>query len=585
MGETLKGLGVSPGVALGRVWLVRPDLGPGARPDAPARSPEEEIARFSQARRKAREDLQILRERVRVALGEHYAAMFEAQILVLEDPGLLAETEGRIRERGLAAEAALADAVEEFTRRFESVDHGFFRERGGDLGDVHRRLDRLLRGERSSPRSLPGEPLILVTHSLGPSEAVALVHEGVVGLATDVGGPTSHTAILAHALGVPAVIGLHDVTRRVTPGSPVVLDGQRGLVEIEPGPEAVRNAAQRREEWLARESAMSLLSLEPAVTRDGQPVALRANIEISSQVDLALRCGARGVGLYRSEFLFVTRFPRIPSEEEHYQVYREMAEKVAPHPAVIRTLDLGGTGYVPEPEDLRESNPVLGLRAVRLCLKRPDIFLPQLRGLLRSANHGDVRILVPLVTTRQEILAVRALLAREVERLRAEGQSCRGDIPVGAMVETPAAAAIADQLARDCDFLSIGTNDLIQYTLAVDRGNESVVHLYEPLHPAVLRMVEFVARAGRSRGIPVSLCGEMAGDPRWTGLLLGLGLRELSVEPRVLASVAEAVRRVDTRHAEAVARRSLEAPSAEEVARALQEAPDGDGQEKRSHGE
>ncbi len=577
MAEILRGLGVSPGVAVGRVRLVCPDPRVALPARALAKTAEEEIHRLSLARQTARDELLDLADRVRAVLGEHYAAMFEAQLLVLDDPGLMSETERGIRQRGVVAEAALAEAVEEFTRRFESVDQDYFRERGGDLGDVHRRLQRLLRGERSIPRSVPGEPFVLVTHSLGPSEAVALVREGVVGLATDVGGPTSHTAILAHALGIPAVIGLHDVTRRVVPGVGVVLDGERGLVEVDPGPEALRNASVRREEWLARASAMALVSSEPAVTRDGQEVVLRANIEIPAQVDLAVRCGARGVGLYRSEFLFVTRFPRIPSEEEHYQAYREMAERVAPHPAVIRTLDLGGTAYVPASEALAESNPVLGLRAVRLCLRRPDIFVPQLRGLLRAAAHGEIRILVPLVTTREEIVEVRALLAREVRRLREEGHACRESMALGAMVETPAAAVIADQLARDCDFLSVGTNDLIQYALAVDRGNESVGHLYEPLHPAVLRMVEFVARSGRSRGIPVSLCGEMAADPRLVGLLLGLGLRELSVEPRVLASVAEAVRRVDAERAAILARRAMDCRSASEVARALRENAEGSG--------
>jgi phosphotransferase system enzyme I (PtsI) len=311
---------------------------------------------------------------------------------------------------------------------------------------------------------------------------------------------------------------------------------------------------------MERDAATAAREL-PSTTRDGVEMTIRANIEFPSEVELALRFGARGVGLYRSEFLFLTQSPQLPSEEEHYHTYRQIAEQVAPHPAIIRTLDLGGEKYFHEVLGNQESNPVLGLRAVRLCLQRLDIFRPQLRGLLRAATQENLQIMLPLVTTPDEILQVRRLLAEEAEQLRSEGVAVRGDVPLGIMVEVPAAAIAADVLAREADFFSLGTNDLIQYSLAVDRGNEAVSYLYQPLHPGVLRMVRFVADSARRQGIPVAMCGEMAADVAAIGLLIGLGLRELSVQPRSVAAVRRAVSGVDSREAEEWAERQLDLPS------------------------
>ena len=357
MSRILRGLGVSPGVALGRVLLLHSETrGASPLPIPPERIPEE-LDRLHHARDRARRELVDLRDRIRGILGEHYSAVFEVQLLILDDPGLASETERRIREGPVSAPWALQEAVALFTRTFEAVDQGYFRERGGDLADVHRRLQRHLRGERPGGAGLPDGPLILVARSLGPSEAVALVREGVVGLATDAGGPTSHTAILAQALSIPAVVGLHDASQRLRSGDTVVLDGERGLLEVSPDAASLEDAARRREAWLARQSAMAETRDLPVSTADGTEVVLRANIELPEQVALALRCGARGVGLYRSEFLFLTRFPELPTEEEHYAAYRAMAAAVAPEAAVIRTLDLGGEKL---PSDLNlpdEPNP------------------------------------------------------------------------------------------------------------------------------------------------------------------------------------------------------------------------------------
>jgi phosphotransferase system enzyme I (PtsI) len=387
---------------------------------------------------------------------------------------------------------------------------------------------------------------------------MVLARQGIVGLATDMGGRTSHTAILAQALSLPAVVGLHDLSLNVRSGDLVAIDGEAGTVDVAPREDEVHRVKARGEAWKAREAAMFADRELPAVTKDGVEITLRANVEFPQEVAAAVRYGARGIGLYRSEFLFLSHAPEFPSEEEHFRTYLELAEKVAPHPAVIRTLDLGGEKYFHEVLDRQETNPVLGLRAVRFCLTRPDIFRPQLRGLLRAATRADVRIMIPLVTTVAEVRQVKKILVEEAALLTAKGIDCRADVPVGIMVEVPAAAATADLLAKEAAFFSLGTNDLIQYALAVDRGNESVAYLYQPLHPAVLRMLRFVVQAGRAGGLTVSICGEMAADLSLSEMLVGLGFRELSVQPRAIAALRETIRRLDAERAEGVAAAALD---------------------------
>ena len=349
------------------------------------------------------------------------------------------------------------------------------------------------------------------------------------------------------------------------------MDGDRGEVIVAPEPESITAALARRDAWIVLEEEWARSRDLPSITRDGVEILLRANVEFPDEAAAAMRYGARGVGLYRSEFLFVAKAPQLPDEEDHYRTYRDLALRVAPHPAVIRTLDLGGEKYFHEVLDASEANPVLGLRGLRLCLKRPELFVPSVRALLRAAADADVRILLPLVTSVEEVREVRRILTREGESLRAAGVACRPGVPLGVMIETPAAAMTSDVLVREADFLSIGTNDLIQYALAVDRGNPAVASLYEPFHPAVLRMIQFVVRAGRSLGVPVSLCGEMASAPDMVPTLLGLGLRELSCPPRMVPRVREAIRATDV----AAQLREIEARSSADDAA-------GAGRDKRS---
>jgi phosphotransferase system enzyme I (PtsI) len=570
MGEVLQGLGVSSGIAVGKVVLLPATRLPVVPVPTPPERVEEEIQLFAKAREQARGEMEELRGRTKDVLGESYASILDAQILILNDSRFVEETEQRIRVGRVSASWAVKETVENYMHKFEAIEDDYLQERGGDLQDIHLRLQRILRGEHS-PRNLKGRegPLVVVAHSLGPSDSVLLARQNIAGFATDVGGRTSHTAILAQALSVPAVVGLHDLSHRVRSGMDIVLDGETGSVILEPAEDQVRQALEQRRSQETREETLIAAGDLPVVTRNGVEVQVQANIEFPQEVDKAVQYGAQGIGLYRSEFLFLARSPELPDEEDHYGTYREMAAKMAPHPVTVRTLDLGGEKYYHSVLGSDESNPVLGLRAIRLCLKRPDIFRPQVRGLLRAASEGNLRLMIPMVTSAEEIRLVRAMLAEEAGALEAEGTPCRADIDVGIMIEVPAAAVAADLLAEEVDFFSIGTNDLIQYSLAVDRGNESVSYLYQPLHPAVLRMLDFVVKSAVKRGIPVSLCGEMAADPTLAGLLLGMGLREFSVQPRALAPLTRAVREIDTSEEEALLAKVLQQRTAEDVDRLL----------------
>ena len=541
----LGGIAVSPGFAVGRALVIgRWELTVPRYQIAPD-SIRAELRRFWTARRKARLEIQTLREKASSGIGPKYGAIFDAHLMILEDRKLGHDVFKRIQTEGMNAEWALAASMDQLLDTMRKVEDPVLRERGSDIQDVYDRLLRVLGGgdnRHDRVLELPDDTIV-VAQNLSPSDAVWLHTQRIVGFVTESGGPTSHTAILANALEIPAVLGVDGATIEIKAGDFVIVDGIHGNVIVRPTP-AIVDAYRREQAAWKRSGQVGAAAAGPVVTVDGTALVVLANIEFPEEMASVDRVGAAGIGLYRSEFLFLTVAPHLPSEEDHADAYRRIASAAAPRPVVIRTLDLGGEKYFHKVLEAGEPNPVLGLRAVRFCLARPDIFRTQLRGLLRvAAECGNVRILVPMVSGVEEWRDVLRFVEQVRGELTAEGVVLPY-VPLGPMIEVPSAALVADHLAREAAFFSIGTNDLLQYTLAVDRGNRRVAHLNDPWHPAVLRLIARTIEAGRAAGIPVSLCGEMASDPLGAITLLGLGLTEFSCNPLALPEIRAVLRRV-----------------------------------------
>ncbi|GAB4173020.1 MAG: phosphoenolpyruvate--protein phosphotransferase [Thalassobaculales bacterium] len=534
----LQGVGAAPGIAVGPAFVLAADTL--AVPRFAVEDPAAEMARFAAAVAKARRQIRKLKAKTQTlhgAAGEELELLLDAHEAMLTRSRLLRGVEARIREGPVNAEAAVEDEVEALFQQLAGVDAALAAARLGEVREVANRLIRLLSG--TPFRTLADAPAgaVLVAESLTPAETALLDPRRIAGFCTVQGGPQGHTAIMARSLGLPAVLGITDLMERLQPGDRLALDGSSGQVIVRPDPATTavfqrRRAAQRREAGRLRR----LVGL-PAVTRDGVAVRLEANLELPREMPAADAAGAEGIGLLRTEFLFMNR-PDLPSEDEQYLTLKTIVQGMAGRPVTIRTLDLGGDKLAAAvaARGTAGANPALGLRAIRLCLAMPELMDPQLRAILRAAAHGPVRILLPLVTSVAEVLAVR-------ERLGGlAGELGLPMPPVGVMIEVPGAALSADALAQAADFFAIDTNDLTQYTLAIDRGDEQVAALYDPFHPAVLRLVQFSVEAALRRGIPVSVCGEVAGDPRFTPLLVGLGVRELSMAARSLPLIRQRVR-------------------------------------------
>jgi phosphotransferase system enzyme I (PtsI) len=558
------GMPASPGIVIGPVHLLIWEV-----PDVPlVEIPDEaipaEVERFHQAVERAKQRLSQVKARAERQAGPEEAAIFDVQISILSDVELIQRVEGLIHQN-IAAEKAFDLVMIEWRTHFARHSQPMIRERVSDLTDIHIRVLTILLGlPDHDPIDVPkGTNAILVTHDLTPSLTVQLDREAISGIATDAGTRTSHVAILARSLGLPAVVGLRDATTRLRAGDQVVLDGSSGMLIPNPSANLIEAYTDRALREAADEAELQhLVGAEP-ITLDGVRITLRANVDLPEEAEYAAHSGAEGVGLMRTEFLVVGR-ATMPDEEEQYRAYKKVVAAFDNHPIVIRTFDMGGDklpvgGYPTEP------NPFLGWRAIRMCLDEPVLFKVQLRALLRAAMHGDVRIMLPLIVTVDEVRQAKKLLLEAAAELDARGVEYRHDLPLGVMVETPAAAVAADTLAHDVAFFSIGTNDLVQYTLAVDRGNANLASRFTPLHPAVLRLIHRIVEVGGHHGLEVSVCGEMASQPLMAFALIGLGVRQLSVAARSVPLVKRIVRGVSARVATDAADAALNAQTAREA--------------------
>ncbi len=564
------GLGVSSGVAIGPAHVV--DHG-GATVDhylIGASETEAEIERFQAGVAAARLEIEELGRAVTKHLDAQQASIFDAHVQLLEDPLLIERTIAGIRDDHRNAEFVFWSVTQEIGDRLKQLDDAYFSERSHDLYDVARRVIKFLRDSKNPEGESIPPGSIVVAAELGPSETAHFHRSHIAAFVTDSGGPTSHMAIMAKALSLPAVVGLDFVTHYVRTGDRLIVDGTAGKVILNPTKEQVQFYEERYEELLRARERLSQISDLPAVTLDGVRVALEANVEFTNELELIVKLGAEGIGLYRTEYFFIDR-RTLPTEEEQEVAYRQVLQAMDDRPVVFRTLDVGGdkmAGSIPTPP---ESNPFLGLRALRLCLAYPDLFRCQIRPMIRAAAGRVLRILLPMISGAEEIQQARRLIEEVYESLEASGHPMPKSILIGAMIEIPSAAIQAEVLAREVDFFSIGTNDLVQYTLAVDRVNKLVGHLYHDTHPAVLRLIAQVVEAGRRHDKPVAVCGEMAGNPPTALLLAGLGIRTLSMSPTLIGPVKKALRSVEMARLENLAARLLHLPTATQVREELED--------------
>ena len=565
--RVLKGIPASGGVAIGKGFFLNRVLPRSVRSTVGREQVDEEVVAFQRAVARSREQILLIRDGVADTSSEHHQIL-SVHLALLEDSMLVDQTVRTIRENQFTADWAFNKVLQNLLETFHRIEDPYLRERGHDLRQIGHRVLENLAGRPVDSIAAIRDPVVIVAHDLSPADTAQILKSPVLGFATDVGSRTSHTAITARSLGIPAVVGVEGATEEYRSAETVIVDGEEGVVVFDPTEEVVREYQERRKAYAQRTRDLAKFARLPTVTRDGKTLLLLANIEFPEEADVALRSGAFGVGLYRTEFLFLNR-KDLPSEEEHFRTYRKVAEKFVRHPVTIRTFDLGGDKFASQLELAEEMNPAMGLRAIRFCLKEKEIFKPQLRAILRASMYGKVRMMFPMISGVGELREAMAVVEEVRGELRRRRIPYDKEMPIGIMIEIPSAAIVSDLLAREVKFFSIGTNDLIQYSLAIDRVNEHVSYLYEPLHPAILRLIRRVVEAGHDAGIPVSMCGEMAGEPIYSYALLGLGLDELSMNAAAIPRVKRILRKSVAYEAKEFAGALLLHATAAEIGRVL----------------
>jgi len=560
----LKGIPASPGIVIGNAFLFGREQYAIPRRNIREDQVQNEIKRFKDALVQTKGEITEIKKRISEEIGTEHAQIFSAHLLVIDDSMLIEEVVARLKKDRLSIEYIFQDVLKKYIKVFSEMDDEYLKERTSDINDVGRRILRNLIGAKEDVLSNLKEKVVVVAYDLSPSDTATMHKKNVKGFATDIGGRTSHTAIMAKSLEIPAVVGLESLTKKAETGDTVIIDGTHGIVIINPSQKTLKKYETDKEKLAQFEKHLSELKNLPCDTLDGRHIELAANIEVPEDVSSVIAHGASGIGLYRTEYFYMNR-KDLPTEEEQFKAYSAVAKKIRPNAVIMRTLDLGGDKFLSQLDVPQQMNPFLGWRAIRFCLARPDIFKAQLRAILRASAFGKLKIMYPMISGLDEIKQANALLEDSKKELKKAGTQFDEEIEIGAMIEVPSAALISDILAKEVDFFSIGTNDLIQYSLAVDRVNEKIAYLYEPAHPAVLRLIKSVIENGHNAGIWVGMCGEMAGDVSMTLILLGLGLDEFSTSPIAIPEIKRIIRSVTMRQAKEIAQEAITLPTGREV--------------------